>query len=66
MLYTPQPVPILTILWQIAKSEVVPKSLSPQWLGVDVPFEKLRGAKQLKVEVTTYYSLSSRSSCGTN
>ena len=30
---------------------MVPKNLSPQWLGLEVPFEKLRGATQLKVEV---------------
>ena len=38
-------------LHEVARSEVVPKNLSPQWLGLEVPFEKLRGATQLKVEV---------------
>ena len=34
----------------------MPKCLSPQWLGVEVAFEKLRGCTQLKVEVRdTYY-----------
>ena len=43
-------------LHRVGKSETVPKCLSPQWLGVEVPFEKLRGATQLKVEVrATYY-----------
>ena len=44
-------------LHRVGKSETVPKCLSPQWLGVEVPFEKLRGATQLKVEVrATYYA----------
>ena len=41
-------------LHKVAKSETVAKCLSPQWLGVEVPFEKLRGATQLKVEVRAY------------